>query len=81
MEKSESKERSGEGGLSDLLPWERAKSRERLRERREGGRAKRSGEHGEKSEGEEGGSRLPGKGQEEKEPTESATLQSGKRSD
>jgi hypothetical protein len=51
MEKSESKERSGEGGLSNLLPWERAKSRERLRERREGGRAKRSGKHGEKSEG------------------------------
>ena len=59
MEKSESKERSGERGLSDLLPWERAKSRERLRERREGGRAKRSGEHGEKSKEEKEGSRLP----------------------
>ena len=59
MEKSESKERSGEGGLSDLLPRERAKSGERLRERREGGRAKRSGEHGEQSEGEREGSRLP----------------------
>jgi hypothetical protein len=59
MEKSESKERSGEGGLSDLLPGERAKSRERIGERREGRRAKRSGEHGEKSEGEKGGSRLP----------------------
>ena len=59
MEKSESKERSGEGGLSDLLPWERAKRGERLRERREGGRAKRSGEHGEKSKEEKEGSRLP----------------------
>jgi hypothetical protein len=59
MEKSESKERSGEGGLSNLLPGERAKSRERIGERREGRRAKRSGEHGEKSEGEKGGSRLP----------------------
>ena len=59
MEKSESEERGGEGGLSDFLPWERAKSRERFRERREGGRAKRSGEHGEQSEGEKGGSRLP----------------------
>jgi hypothetical protein len=77
MEKSESKERSGEGGLSDLLPGERAKSRERLRERREGGRAKRSGEHGEKSEGEKGGSRLPVKGQEEKEPTESGAQNAG----
>jgi hypothetical protein len=51
MAQSKSEERSGEGGLPDLLPGKGAQSGERLRERREGRRAKRSGEHGSKAKG------------------------------
>ena len=53
LSQSEGEEKEGEKLLPDLLPWERAKEGERLREGREGGslrKAKRRREHRMKSE-------------------------------